>query len=94
MTKDEITDKLDAAGIEYDGRLSSEKLRALLPEGEAETVRIIVMHATGIQLGSQAGPESDGYCAFRWNGEIPKAEYDAICAMDDSAGRDHRLMVI
>ena len=31
MTKDEITAKLDAAGIEYDGRLSAENLAELLP---------------------------------------------------------------
>lgn len=45
MTKEQITEKLDAAGIEYDGRLGAEKLAELLPKdapkGETITCNVL-----------------------------------------------------
>lgn len=52
---------------------------------------VIVMHKTGIQLDTAGEGQ---YVPFRWRGEIADEEYQACCALDEAAGRDHRLMRI
>jgi hypothetical protein len=53
------------------------------------TIECVVMHPTGIQLDSL-----DGYFPYRARVIPSRYEYDNICAMDDAAGRDHRLLAI
>ena len=67
------------------------------PKASAESekssrVEVVVMHKTNVQLDS-AKPEGIK-APFRWRGVIDRKEYDAICALDDAAGREHRLMAL
>ena len=57
------------------------------PPASDDAVRVVVMHHTNIQL-------STGKIAHRKMAVIPRVEYDAICALDDNAGRPHRLLKV
>ena len=62
-------------------------------------MEVVVMHKTNIQLDSaKVGTDAQGNAIyggkmpFRWRGEISREEYDAICKLDEMAGREPRLM--
>jgi len=56
---------------------------------DGRTVECVVMHNTGIQLDS-----AGDYFLFRARVNVGRDEYDTICAMDNAAGRDLRLLAI
>ena len=53
------------------------------------TVEIVVLWKQGIQMDDETG-----YVPFRWRGVVSQELFEEICALDDKAGRDHRLMSI
>lgn len=60
-----------------------------------ETVEVIVMHKTGIQLDTAMTADGKGeYVKYRARAVMDRAEFDAICALDDVAGREQRLMAL
>lgn len=67
------------------------------PEPELDDGRalVVVMHPTNITLESQKSDANrEGKLPFRSKARIPREEYEAVCALDDRAGRPHRLMEI
>lgn len=103
--KEKLQAQLDAAGLEYDGRWGEDRLREALADSRAMTaavdavrpdiihdapsdvpqIEIVVMATTNVKIG-------DAKLPFRWRGKVPVSDYEAICALDDKAGREHRLM--
>lgn len=56
--------------------------------GRPALAEVLVMHKPNIQLDTAEEP---GKKPFRWRGKIKRSEFDAICALDEAAGRDPRL---
>lgn len=67
----------------------------VLNDGREDTVKCVVMSATNIVLDCQKTYRNPmGKVPFRGVVDVPREEYESICALDEAAGREHRLMAI